>query len=228
MSAALFLPARCGCGAAGYLTAVPSKLDGRFEAPEHDWRFAVEPAAEPVAPPQRDYRIAVHEAGHAFFAHALGRPLVAVTICGQPHASYNGASNHHAATAMISMAADHVQRLILHRAVFRPYDHDVVASFDAVRKLKFGGCDRCLTALAITGVAGTDAPDNVLLAAYRAIEAHAIDIIREPRTQTAIRGLACALMRLGEIGGGEAHNILEALDIAFGEIQLSEGKPQRA
>jgi len=223
---ALFLAARCACGAPGYLEAVSRKPDGAFEPPKHDWRYKIEPAATPVAPPPGDYRVAVHEAGHAVFAHALGRPIAAITINGQPHVAWNSAPHNPVATAMISMAADHVERLLLRRAVFRPYDGDVIASFGAVRRLAFGGCDKCTTALAIIGMHGAEAPDNVLLAAYRQIEAKTIDILREPRTQAAIRRLASSLMRLGEIGGGEAHNIIRALDIEFGAVRLPEGTPR--
>lgn len=227
MSAAQYVPARCACGAGNYLKPVSRAPTTAGEPTDQDWRFRVEPGAAPIEPPARQYRLAVHEAGHAVLAHALGRQVSFVTVEGQPHVACADAVVDHFVVAVITMGADHVERLLLHRLEYRPENPDVIASFDAIRRLEFGGCDRCGTALAIFGICGARAPDNVLLAAYRQAEADTIRILREPLIQAAIRALARVLMDAGEVNGSEAHNIIQANGVEFGSRRLTERK-QRA
>lgn len=225
MSVAHFLPTVCGCGAPGYLKADLVEPVDALEPPQGDWRFHVVPNAAPVEPPVRSDRIALHECGHAVVAHALGRPVAAITIEGQPHVAYGDiVNNDDAVTAMIALAGDHAERLFLHRLEYRPENHDVIASFEAVRKLEFGGCDRCTTALAVLGICGVNADDSALLAAYRDAEARTISILREPYTKAAIRSLGAVLMRVGEIWGTEAHAMIKAAGVQFGSRLATERK----
>lgn len=225
MSVVRFLPSVCACGAPGYLKADLVEPADVLEPPQRDWRFHVVPNAAPVEPPVRSDRVAFHECGHAVVAHVLGRSVAAVTIEGQPHVAYGDVVNNDAATtAMIALAGDHAERLFLHRLEYRPENHDVIASFEAVRKLEFGGCDRCITALAMFGICGSNADDSALLAAYRDVEARTINILREPRTKAAIRSLGAVLMRVGEICGTEAHNMIEAAGVQFGSRLATERK----
>lgn len=225
MSVVRFLPSVCACGEPGYLKADLAEPADDFEPPHQDWRFHVVPNAAPVEPPARSERVAIHEAGHAVMAHVLGKSVAAITIEGQPHVAHADTTNNDpATTAMIALAGDHAERLLLQRLEYRPESLDVVATFEAVRKLEFGGCDRCTTALNVLGICGVKADDSVLLAAYRDVEARTISILREPRTNAAIRSLGAVLMRVGEICGTEAHKIIEAAGVQFGSRQTTERK----
>lgn len=224
MSALRLLPTRCRCGAGGFLEAVPVGPSGGADAPPQPWGFVREADAQPVQPPAREWRVAIHESAHAVIAHALGRPIASITIEGQPHAAHGDAPTDHMAAAMIALAGDHAERLILRRLEFRPYDADVLATFNAVRELRFGACDRCQIAFSVFGLCGSAAPDDLLLSAYRTVEAATIALIREPLTQAAIRDLADALMREGEIVGAEAHKILNKAGVEFGSRRKLERK----
>lgn len=208
-----FQPCTCACGAPGYVKPV---ADAPIDVSDDDWRFHVVVDAKPMSPPPRDYRIAVHEAAHAVVAHGLGCVIGSITIEGQPHVAYHASSTGRAARALTAMAADHAERLLLSRHEFRPENDDVIASFNSVRQMEFGGCDKCLTAFAIFGIHGASASDETLLATYRALEAQTIDILRTPITASAIRKLAEVLMQQGEIDGPAAHQIITAAGVDHG------------
>lgn len=213
MTAIKFQPCTCACGAPGYVKPV---ADASGDVSDDDWRFQLVPDAKPVSPPPREYRIAVHEAAHAVVAHVLKRTIDTVTINGQPHVSYIASSAHRAALAMIAMAADHAERLLLQKHEYRPETADVISTFNSIRQFEFGGCDRCLVAFAIIQMHGPGASDETLLATYRALEAQAIEILRTPIIASAIRKLAEVLMQQGEIDGLSAHQIITAAGVDHG------------
>lgn len=215
-----FLSAQCRCGSGGYL--VPVERNDESSVPI--WtRPEVIANATPASAPPRTLRVATHEAAHAAVIHVLGFGILSITADGQPHCAH-GPIRDHAARAAIALAGDHGERLILHRCEYRPYCSDVVASFEVVRELKFGGCDRCTAAFSIFGALGSGATNEALLSAYRSIEADVIALIREPLVRGVIRGLADRLLEVGNINGAEVHHFFEDNGVAHGSRRVMIGE----
>lgn len=214
-----FLPAQCRCGAG-------AGGDSFYLLPQTDTRprlWGMEPkvGAAPIIPPARSYRVAAHEAAHAVVSFLLGRGISGVSVEGQPVFIGGEAPRDQLAAAAVALAGNHGERLIVHRAEIRPFNEEVIRTFDAVREFRFGGCDDCTAAFAIIHRHGLNATDDELLGAYRTVEAATIDLIREPLTSAAIRRLADHLMKVGTVDGDEAHQIIESAGVKFGSRQIN-------
>jgi Peptidase M50B-like len=209
-----FLPARCRCGAQGYLRPNATVEEGAAGGTS-SWRFEVEEYRQPIVPPARSLRVAVHEASHAVVAHVVGAPVAEVVIDGQPYARDLGAPTELGKVA-VSLAGPHGESIVHFRREIRPNDDAILEGFAIVRDLNMGGCDRCQAALALFWACGSSASDEVLLSAYRKVEAFVISIIREPRVSSAVQLLAHRLMVEGTILGEEARSLFEETGVGLG------------
>lgn len=147
---------------------------------------------------------AIHEAGHAAVTIALGNSVSRVTIDGQPH--MRGATSRSRAGRVILILAGDAAQAWATSTIAQMPDADLAAWVVGIRNLRGSSCDRCQavrTAIVMTG----QAPDDVVTAEFKRLEALAGFAVRHPQVWPAIVEIADALMGRGTVLGRTAEKI---------------------
>jgi hypothetical protein len=178
---------RCGC----IDWTLPDTTALAFRADAVD--LADMGAAAPAADPAQRRAEAMHEAAHAVAAHALGCPVLHVTVAGHPftRSDLSGASlTEH---LVVLIAGDFGTALATGRLITPRYP-EMLVSLGAARRGERGLCDTCQIAAALAdafGDAGDDQAAEVWLAHLALAEA----LIDATPIRFAIVALADTLMR---------------------------------
>src|SRR5262249_10421499 len=157
--------------------AVSPPLGGRASL----WTGTVDEVVEQEPPPRREH-VAVHEAGHAAMAIALGATVTWVQVDGSPQAVCRNQVGGWRGRALLLAAGDAAMDA---RAGWRcPLsDAEVIEHVRAIHELSFGPCDDCQIALQIVARVGQGASDDRYIAAYRMIENEAFVFFSQPHVR---------------------------------------------
>ena len=167
------------------------------------------------AAPEREPRLAHHEAGHAIVGLALGAEVEAARIGGSDSAVVRfGPGSPLSARCAVLIAGQIAENWSL-RHISRPHDEELLWHLGRVRDLDFGQCDICKVALAIVAD-DPGASDEALARRYRAIETVTIGLVRRPDVWRAIRAVADALMTQGELTGAEIRALVDVEPVDLG------------
>lgn len=160
--------------------------------------------------------VAHHEAGHAVVGLLFGMLLTRVVAGTGGFVRWATKAPTLRAHLLMTLADDFSGGLVV-RWEYRPTDAELTPWLDLIRQPAGGSCDRCQIMRALVVEAGLDAPDAVVLAAYRAAEIETLAILRRTDVRAAIRAVADALMTAGELTG-DAATAIAARFIAPGEL----------
>jgi hypothetical protein len=169
-------------------------------------------------PPAIDRAVALHEAGHAVIAHALGRRISSVSVAPPARVIYEpGGSAVEPIQRIAESFAGFVGEMS-DRRFYRPMgqadEDDYLAR---VHSLCHGQCDGCSMAMLAWHAVGFPAGHEAARAVMRQGQEYAIDYLMQHRPRLAVHRLADRLLADHRLDGETAHNIINEL-IEFGRL----------
>ncbi len=163
--------------------------------------------ATPLAALPRHHSLAFHEAGHAVAGLIAGTKIGFATIEGAvPSVGYlrsGGGDRWHAMTALAGPAAE----MLEHRLERRPYDHEWLPHFAAIRAGGPARCDHCLAASIAMRATG-EASNCVAMRWLRRREEQTFRVLRMRPVWAAVRLLAAELREHGTLPGSRVGEVV--------------------
>lgn len=169
-----------------------------------------------VMPPARSLSVAIHEAGHAVIAIALGGRCTDASCIAPAHATTPGLD---AEARIITTLAGEIAENWQRRTVYRPADAAILPWLRMIRSPGGGHCDGCKVLRGCTILSGHGTDEEVLVI-FRRLETEVIRLVQTPAIWAAIRDLAAALLIAGTLDEAEI-NASVSRHVRPGEFSLS-------